>query len=209
MTDQRSEEDRLVQRAAQSDDEAFCILRDRYRQHLRVLVARYAPNPADADDMYAEIIARLLADNKRALRQWRPVAPFSAYLTAIAVRHCLSWLERNSRRPSTVELHFADPETNEREMLQEIIECDAAERPDRVLAQREQRVAIATALMELSERDRLVLALRFDQGMSGPEIGRALGISAGAARQRIFKALRRLNGVLSSGEDADLFLTGQ
>ncbi|GEM_PF-4699153 len=209
MIDERIDEERLVRRAAQSDDEAFCTLRDRYRQHLRVLVARYAPTPADADDMYAEIIARLLADNKKALRQWRPIAPFSAYLTAIAVRHCMSWLERNSRRPETVELHFPDADAGERQLLHELIEGDADERPDRQFAHREQREAMAFALTELSQSDRLVLALRFDQGMSGPEIGRALGISPGAARQRIFKALRRLQARLMDGEGGELFQTGK
>ncbi len=208
MNDKRSEEDRLVERAANCDNDAFCALLDRYRQHLRVLVARYAPTRTDLDDMHAEIVARLLADRKRALRMWKPIAPFAAYLTTISVRHCLNWLERNSRRPQTVLLSAGDPHAGEREMLQELIEGDDDGRPDRLVVRHERRDAMARALMELSHSDRLVLALRFDQGMTGPEIGRALGITPGAARQRIFKALRRLAAVIAERDEYESLLAG-
>ncbi len=209
MSDKRSDEDRLVARAASCDDDAFCALRDRYRQHLRVLIARYAPTPADLEDIYSEIIARLLADNKRALRNWEPTAPFAAYLTTIAVRHCLNWLDRNSRHPRTVVLSAGGGDADEREMLQEMIEGDEDDQPDRIVARRARRDAMHRALMELTDSDRLVLALRFDQGMTGPETGRALGIASGAARQRIFRALRRLAIVLAERDEDEFLLTGR
>lgn len=196
-----AEEEKLVKLAASCNDEAFCSLRDRYRQHLRVLVSRYAPTPADREDVYSEIIARLLADNKRALCNWEPIAPFGAYLTTIAVRHCLSWLDRRRRTPDTVALSSGDPDSDERELLQSMIAGDDAYEPESIIARRERREFVHAALLELSDSDRLVLALRFDQGMSGPEIGRALGITPGAARQRIFKALRRLSAVLEQSDN--------
>lgn len=172
-------------------------------------MARYAPTPADREDMYAEIIARLLADSKRALRNWTPIAPFASYLSTIAVRHCLNWLDRNSRRPITVALSAGDSQVDERQMLQELLEDDEEERPHQVVARRQLREALQAALAELSDSDRLVLALRFDQGMTGPEIGRALGISSGAARQRIFKALRRLSAIIAERDEGQFSLAGE
>jgi len=209
MDDYHRSEELLIERAAGCDDDAFCELCDRYQHHLRGLIAHYAPTPADLDDIYAEIIAKLLANNKRALRNWKPVAPFVAYLTTIAVRHCLNWLERKSRDPRTIVLTSADPNTDGRAMLQEVIAGDEQHLPDRILAQRADRATMRRALMRLSDSDRLVLALRFDQGMTGPEIGRALGISSGAARQRIFKALRRLAKVLAERDEEEFPMTGR
>ncbi len=200
-----NEERKLVKRAANCDDDAFCAVRDRYEQHLRVLVARYAPTRTDREDMYSEIIARLLADDKRALRMWEPIAPFGAYLTTIAIRHCLSWLDRHSRTPSTVTLSAGTENGDERELLQELIAGERSDNPEHVIARRERREMMHEALMELSDSDRLVLALRYDQAMSGPEIGESLGITPNAARQRIYKALQRLAAILEEREpDADL-----
>jgi len=200
MADLQTDEEKLVELAANCDDDAFCELRDRYRQHLRVLVARYAPSPADREDIFSEIIARLLADRKKALRKWEPIAPFGAYLTTIAVRHCLSWLDRRSRTPNTFALSAHDTDADEQALLQGIIPGDEADQPEHILTRRERRDMVHRCLMELSDSDRLVLALRFDQEMTGPEIGRALGITPGAARQRIFKALRRLAAILDASE---------
>ncbi|MBD3291697.1 MAG: sigma-70 family RNA polymerase sigma factor [Armatimonadia bacterium] len=200
MAEILTDEEKLVKLAASCDDDAFCELRDRYQQHLRVLVARYAPSAADREDLFSEIVARLLADHKKALRRWEPIAPFGAYLTTIAVRHCLTWLSNRSRTPNTVTLSAHAPDADEHGLLQGLIAGDEDQQPERVLAHHERRRAMNECLMQLSDSDRLVLALRFDQGMTGPEIGRALGITPGAARQRIFKALRRLATIL---EDSD------
>ncbi|MGI5819660.1 MAG: RNA polymerase sigma factor [Armatimonadota bacterium] len=201
MADIYAEEEKLVRLAASCDDDAFCALRDRYRQHLRVLVARYAPTPADREDIFSEIIARLLVDRKRALRNWEPIAPFGAYLTTIAVRHCLSWLDRRERTPATTTLSSGGREVDKRELLQEMIAGGNEHEPDRIVTGHERRQALHGALMCLSDSDRLVLALRFDQEMTGPEIGRSLGITSGAARQRIFKALRRLSAIIDERDE--------
>lgn len=194
------DEEKLVKRAAGCDDDAFCRLRDRYHQHLRVLVARYAPSPADREDIFSEIIARLLADQKKALRKWKPIAPFGAYLTTIAVRHCLSWLDRRSRTPNMIALSANTADVDEQELLEELLPGDEQQQPEQLLTRRERRRVMRNCLTQLSDSDRLVLALRFDQGMTGPEIGRSLGITHGAARQRIFKALRRLAAVLEESD---------
>jgi len=50
----------------------------------------------------------------------------------------------------------------------------------------------------LSVRDRLVLKLRFAEGLSGPAIAEALSISHNAANLAVLKALRRLERILTT-----------
>ena len=176
----------------------LCAVR-RYRQHLRVLVAR-SPHSRRPEDIYAEIVARLLM-NASARCNWKPIA-FAAYST-IAIRHCLNWLEQRSRTPSTLMLS-AGADTDD--LLEDLIAAGEEHNPEQVLARRECRQQMHEALLELSAGDRLVLALRFEQGMSGPEIGRALGITPGAARQRIFKALRRLGRIVRERDEGAIGL---
>jgi RNA polymerase sigma-70 factor (ECF subfamily) len=52
------------------------------------------------------------------------------------------------------------------------------------------------ALMQLSERDRLVVALRYYLDLSFDEVAATLGISPGAARVRAHRALARLRPIV-------------
>jgi RNA polymerase sigma factor (sigma-70 family) len=55
---------------------------------------------------------------------------------------------------------------------------------------------LLTALAQLSERDREVVALRFGGDMSGPEIAQALGLTLANVQQILSRSLRRLRGLL-------------
>jgi len=59
-----------------------------------------------------------------------------------------------------------------------------------------QVVALREAITTLSDRHRLGLHLRFEQGMSYPEIGKVLNISDKAAQQIVLRAIGTLRRVL-------------
>ena len=56
----------------------------------------------------------------------------------------------------------------------------------------EQTAALRRALVRLDMNSRVVLVLRYYLDLPFDEVGRTLGISAGAARVRVHRALRRL-----------------
>ena len=192
-----SAEPALVRLAASCDNDAFCALRDSYEGHLRRIVARHARERADREDLLADITAKLLHDRKRVLRLWRPIAPFAAYLTTVAVRHCLNWASRRSAHDDRTILASQFSEEPRPGLLERIIADEVGGQPEEIAARGEEREMLHTALMGLSDSDRLVLALRFGDGMSGAAVASTLGISQGAARQRVFKALRRLSTVVA------------
>jgi len=200
-----ADEPSLVHLAAQCSDEAFCALTERFGRHLRLTVSRFAQNPEDRDDLQAEVVAKLLDNGKQALRVWRPIAPFIAYLTTIGVRHCLHWVERRRRLEGlqTLQLPFHGL-ADDADWPERLVAADPADQPPAALERSLVQEALHDALQELSADDRLVLALRFEQGLNGPTVARLLGISPGAARQRIFKALRRLERRLLA-RNPDLF----
>jgi RNA polymerase sigma-70 factor (sigma-E family) len=55
------------------------------------------------------------------------------------------------------------------------------------------------ALGTLSARQRAVVVLRYYEGLSGPEIASALGISEGAVKSHTHRALRALETALTAG----------
>ncbi|MFP3904408.1 MAG: RNA polymerase sigma factor [Armatimonadota bacterium] len=186
----------LVKKAAACSAEAFDALMELFHTHLAIIVGKYAKRREDRADLQAEIVEKLLANDKRALRDWRPIAPFSAYLTTIATRHCLQWLERHKRLQEHTVRNLPGPNRNEEDIFDHICDPDTTADPPDQLKKEERAKTVRTAFAELSNDDRLILALRFEEEMTGPGIARILGISQGAARKRIYDALRRLKDAL-------------
>jgi RNA polymerase sigma-70 factor (ECF subfamily) len=70
--------------------------------------------------------------------------------------------------------------------------------PDEQVGRRVETEEILSVVRRLGANDREVLMLAAWEGLSGPEIARALGISVAAAEQRLHRAKRRLVRMLPS-----------
>ena len=57
---------------------------------------------------------------------------------------------------------------------------------------------LAQALLELNDRDREVVALRFGGDLSGPEIAALTGLSLANVQQILSRSLRKLRGLLDT-----------
>jgi RNA polymerase sigma-70 factor (ECF subfamily) len=71
-----------------------------------------------------------------------------------------------------------------------------------VIASTQRRRAVREALAELSEEQREALVLARYHGMPYAEIARTLGISVGAVKTRIFRAVESLKARFSEGESS-------
>lgn len=185
-----SDDTELIRLAASCSKDAFCEVVNRFERYMTLVIARFASRPIDREDLRSEVVAKLLTNKKRALKAWEPRASFGAYLATIAARHCMDWIRRSGRLPR-VALPIGDGETPDI-LLEETISSDDADEPERFMEACQRRESLRQAIDELSADDRLVLYLRFDQELTGVEISELLGISHGAARQRLFRAVRRL-----------------
>jgi RNA polymerase sigma-70 factor (ECF subfamily) len=68
------------------------------------------------------------------------------------------------------------------------------------IASRQRREAVREALADLSEEQREALVLARYHGMPYAEIAKTLGISVGAVKTRIFRAVETLKAHFSEGE---------
>src|SRR5687767_3903737 len=59
---------------------------------------------------------------------------------------------------------------------------------------------LATALRQLGQRERSVLALRYGARLSGPEVARVLGLSEESVRRSLSRGLRRVRTQLEAQE---------
>jgi RNA polymerase sigma-70 factor (ECF subfamily) len=80
--------------------------------------------------------------------------------------------------------------------------------PEQALLERERRAALDTALSALPLKYRLIVALRYELGLSGAEIASILGVPATTVKSRLHSALVLLRKDLGAPKDAAALKTG-
>jgi len=173
-----------VSRARAGDDDGFRLLVDRYSQRIFRVAYRMTGNEHDADDVVQEAFLRAY----RQLRSFEERANFGTWLHRIAINCALDLLRARSR----ADKHYGgEPESAERNggAMTEPLQ-------DRLLMSNELQKSVAEAMEQLSGNERTAFVLRHFEGMPVEEIGRTLGIQAGAAKHTIFRAVRKLRASL-------------
>jgi RNA polymerase sigma factor (sigma-70 family) len=181
---ERDSEAALVARAAAGDHDAYAAL-VRPHEHVayRVAVSITGWN-ADAQ----EAVQNAYVKAYRSLRRFRRDAPFRPWLLGIVVNEA-----RNVRRSELRHERLAERAATHHD--------PAAAGVDEAVLAREEVATVLDALTQLSEADRLAVALRYFAQLSDAEAAELAGVSAGAYRVRLVRARRRLEALL---EDADV-----
>jgi RNA polymerase sigma factor (sigma-70 family) len=194
-----SSEPALVKLAGSCNAQAFTALVDSHRRRLQLIAKRFLESLEEREDMVQDVIARLLHDRKRALREWQPFAPFAAYLSTIAYRRGLNVANAQARLNAgrVPALPDADP-LDERWLP--LTPTDAPDPHAEVVSSDRDRV-LREALSALPPRDQVILQLRFYEDLRPAEIARIMGLSPGAARKAVFDSVRRLRKHLAPHTD--------
>jgi RNA polymerase sigma-70 factor (ECF subfamily) len=177
----RSVPDEALWKAALwGDDRAFGELVARHQVLVMKLVRRYARAPEDARDLAQQVFLRAVDGWSRSfLRLRRKEIPFRAWLIRVAVnlgKNHVRQLARWSLEPMGPELEPPAPGPLAIEAL------EAAEKSRRARAM----------ALQLPKRQREVLSLRIDAGLSFEEIAVSLGITANNAKVHYHHAVKRL-----------------
>lgn len=164
----------LLQRFALGDIEAFEALVRQFQGEVYGWVVRIVRDPGIAEDLTVETFWRVY----RARGQFRPDGNFAGWTRRIATNLALDHLRR--RRPEqSLPDQLAEPRS-----------------PDQVL-QREAREAIQQAFHRLPAKLQAAATLALIEERPYDEIASALGISIGAVKLRVFRAVRILRDRLT------------
>lgn len=174
--------------AAMADAELLALSADGDRRAFDAVVVRYGPyalriamrlvaNPALAEDVVQEALVRAWSQAKRfdARR-----ASFTTWLYRIVVNLCID--ERRRTEPESMPEEFDAP--------------DSAVPADELIAAVERYTQVAMALSKLPVKQRAAMTLVYDEGLSGAEAGRVLGLSAKAVERLLARARASLRGRL-------------
>ena len=169
----------IIARAKAGDAEAISRLYERYAPQVRRYVAMRLGDPLLAEDVCSDVFVKVLEGLGRYEdRGW----PFSAWLYRIAFARTMDMLRQARRRPS-VPLDESS--------------SGALEPPDDAILSRIAYHEIKGEMRVLTNDQRLVLRLRFDEDRSLAEIAESLGRSIGSVKALQHRGLTRLAEALA------------
>lgn len=159
------------------------------RRALRVAF-QYLRNADDADEAVQDAFVKVFLH----IEQYREDLSFDVWFTRILANASLDRLKARTRQQ-----RFIAPTTDDDERSVEQVAATDASTERRLLA-RERWEQVSQAVAGLPDRQRLVFTLSQVDERTPAEIAAATGMSAATVRVHLFRALRKLRGIL--GEHA-------
>ncbi len=171
------------------DREAFRILVERHSRSIFRLAYRMTGNEHDAEDVVQETFLRAY----RRLGQFESRSNLGTWLYRVTVNCALDLIRKKDRH----EKDLLQPSPEEGEGTDLLAAIPAPEpTPERLLLSAEVQQQVSSALAELSVRERAAFVLRHFEGKSIEEISRVLGLRTSAAKNTVFRAVKKLRQAL-------------
>jgi RNA polymerase sigma-70 factor (ECF subfamily) len=180
-------DDQLVARAQKGELPAFEELVKKYQREVYGLACRMVSDAEEAKDLAQQAFLQAFVH----IRTFRRDAQFRTWLFRIAINQCYNYLKSRKK--------FGDPvDTDEVNLVGQ----DPS--PEAGLVMQDDRRRLYEALERLPAKQRAVITLKIEQGLSYEEISRVLGGTAGAARVNYCQALKTLKKHIQSEDDHEM-----
>ena len=157
-------EESLVRRAQQQDEEAFAQLYEVHFDRIYRYVVLRIGNEMEAEDLTQQVFLKAL--KSISAFKWKG-APFSAWLFRIAHNQIVDYLRKRKK-------HMADP-------LEEAVTMSNSN-PQSEVERKLDIERLLSATQRLTEAQREVISLRFTSELSIAEVARVMGKSEGAVK---------------------------
>ncbi|MCB9638709.1 MAG: sigma-70 family RNA polymerase sigma factor [Myxococcales bacterium] len=193
------DDETLVQRCREGDEESFRCLVQRYQKKLFSAAYGMVHNPEDALDLVQEAFLKA----HRYLANFQGNSSFYTWMYRIVINLCIDFIRREGKHQT---LDYNDTLQHNRDNIpdeQQGIGGLPPEDPVRALNNKELGEQIWTAIRCLSDNHRAVIVLRELEGMSYEDIAQTLKCSKGTVMSRLHHArahMRRLlEGYIQAG----------
>lgn len=169
-------DEKLMQRYAKGEAQAFDRLYARHRGPLYRYLKRQVSDAAVANDLYQGVWEKII----KSRRKYRPTAPFKAWMYRIAHNHLVDHYRR--RQPV--------------EPLQQDTAADTQTNLTQALIDDEHRQQLKAGILSLSPDQRDTLLLKLESGLKLEDIARVTGVSRETVKSRLRYAVKKLKQVL-------------
>lgn len=173
------QEEILLSRLAEGDQEAFRVLYDRHRDKLFFYVYKITHSQQAAEDVLQEVFVKIWLDRERLTG----IQNFSAWLFRMVKNRTINALRR---------------QTHENRILSEIgtHQLEASNQTDEIMDYNETAQVLQVAIQQLPPQQQLVYRLQREQGLKNEEIALQLNISPLTVKKHISQAARSIRGTM-------------
>lgn len=186
MEIQDANDEELIRRFYQADEEALKVIFKRHKEGLFNFALRFAGNRADAEDAISHTFM-MVCEKRYAVK---PGASFKTWAYTVARNICLSKIRTRSRFSS---LWFLKSDS-EQEQAIDVVDQKTTARDQ--LDQKEIADIVQKAIYKLPEEQKEALLLREYNGFTYEEIAQVLNCSLDKVKVLIFRARNYLKDVL-------------
>lgn len=176
----------LSRRCRRGDPRAWRELVERQSPLVYRMATRVLRDPAEVEDACQEVFVRI----HRSFDSFDPTRPLAPWVARITWHECLRRLGASSRRPAPTEPELLDA-----------LAVDGAADPEQRVAAAEQGDRVLEALEALSAQDRALVLLFYREELSQAEVAEAMGMDVANVKTRLFRARKRLAGLLGLAPD--------
>jgi len=162
------------------DLDVFLSLIERHRRYLYNLAFRITGNEQDAKDVVQDALLNAYLH----LEGFEHRADLRTWLNRILVNCAIDHLRGVRRRP---DMYEPQPITDVAETV-----ASSTPDPERLVSNADWRRQVAAVMKTMSPLERVTFVLRHFEGRSIAEISETVGIGTNAAKQHIFRAVRKI-----------------
>lgn len=179
------ERDRAAPRGAGAgDDEAFRALVERHARYLFNVAYRLTGNAPDAEDVVQDSLLKAF----RQLDRFEARADVRTWLHRITVNSAIDLIRTRRHREEARDAEDLEQGTHAR--------AHDGAGPDRLLLSVEIQSRVREGLDTLTASERLAFTLRHMEGLSIREVAAAMGLKSEAAKNSIFRAVKKMRAAL-------------
>jgi RNA polymerase sigma-70 factor, ECF subfamily len=174
----------VVEACQRGDDDAFRVLFETHKDRVYSIALRYSGNSAAAMDIAQDTFVKLLSN----IGQFRGDSSFESWLYRLVVNTCLDHHRKRRRFLPLLE-----------DGLEEALDIFRAPRESALheMLREEQTERVQQVVAQLPEEQRIVVVLRYTDGLSYEQIADLLGCRRGTVASRLNRAHKALERRLS------------
>ena len=174
----------------------------RHQRRASRIALHYLRDGADADEAVQDAFVKAFTHIASYKEEW----PFEVWFTRILINGCLDRLKARRRRERWV-VPMIDSSGSDREIT-DVVAARGPSPEDTVLLN-ERRRRLSDALAQLPDRQRTIFMLSHYEGHSSKEVSSMTGLNESTVRVHLFRAIRKLRGLLSPVKTQDARLKTQ
>jgi RNA polymerase sigma-70 factor (ECF subfamily) len=170
--------------------ERYAEVVERHQRRASRIALHYLRDGADADEAVQDAFVKAFTHIGSYKDEW----PFEVWFTRILINGCLDRLKARRRRDRWI-VPMIDPSTGDRDVSALMPSRDMS--PEDAVLLNERRRRLWDALGRLPDRQRTIFMLSHYEGYSSKEVSGMTGLNESTVRVHLFRAIRKLRGLLA------------